>query len=126
MNPIYFPQCGKISTTNKFFLLKHHCKKVRKIHISIIFLGCSLLVSSVNGSLLWSLKWDSDRPISAIKCCPKNKNFAVGDSAGRIRVYKDSTKESFSQAHWHSLSIQALQLSQDGVQLYSGEHEGKN
>ena len=75
---------------------------------------------------LWSLKWDSDWPISAIKCCPKNKHFAVGDNSGHIRVYKDSTKESFSQAHWHSLSIQALQLSQDGVQLYSGGHEGKN
>ena len=90
------------------------------------FPGCSLQVSSVTGTLLWSLKWDSDRPISAIKCCPKNKNFAVGDNSGRIRVYKDSTKESFSQAHWHSLPIQALQFSQDGVHLYSGGHEGKN
>ena len=75
--------------------------------------------------MLWSLKWDSDRPISAIKCCPKNKNFAVGDNSGRIRVYKDSTKDSFSQAHWHSLPIQTLQFSQDGVNLYSGGHEGK-
>ena len=58
-----------------------------------------------------------------VKCSPKDKIFAVADKSGRIRVWKGS-KEAHSEAHWHSLPVQALEFSKDGVHLYSGGQEG--
>lgn len=57
-----------------------------------------------------------------MKCSPKGKIFATGDKSGRIRVWKD--KNVYSEAHWHSLPVEALEFSLDGVNLYSGGHEG--
>lgn len=57
-----------------------------------------------------------------MKCCPTDKLFATGDKSGRVRVWKGQNV--FTEGHWHSLPIEAMAFTLDGVHLLTGGGEG--
>ncbi len=78
-----------------------------------------------DGTILWTHKVDKDRPVTKIACSAVGFNgysIAVGDKAGRVRVFRD--KHVFSVGHWHSLPIESISFTPDGVHVLTGGGEG--
>ena len=79
-----------------------------------------------NGSSLWSRKLagnQKNRPITCLRCPQtKDKFFASGDESGRVRIWKGENQ--YSDGHWHSLPIEALEFSLDSTHILSGGGEG--
>jgi len=85
-----------------------------------------LEVTGTNGSSLWSRKLtgnQKNRPITCLRCPQtKDKFFASGDESGRVRIWKGENQ--YSDGHWHSLPIEALEFSLDSTHILSGGGEG--
>eukprot|EP00088_Acartia_fossae_P031144 TRINITY_DN3208_c0_g1_i1.p1 TRINITY_DN3208_c0_g1~~TRINITY_DN3208_c0_g1_i1.p1 ORF type:complete len:815 (+),score=79.54 TRINITY_DN3208_c0_g1_i1:51-2495(+) len=74
------------------------------------------------------LTTDEKRPLTVVRCHPKEKIFACGDISGRILIVNGhGSKECLIAAksilHWHTCPVRTIAWSSEGSHLYSGGDE---
>lgn len=118
---------GQVNVTKGKALFAFNASIVAKCGLAVQGqLEGKLAITSTCGKKHWNQTMAQDRPVCMLACHPSDNVVAVADMSGRIRVFRAQEGFKFfaSDVHWHSLPVEALRFTPDGVHLLSGGGEG--